>query len=67
MSDNNSRSRRRGVKASDIPPEKLEQLLKEGYSISPRSGRLRKRIKGKSHDSEITKKKIEKNIFLINC
>jgi hypothetical protein len=49
-----------GKNSNDIPAEKLEELLKKGYSISPNSGRLRKRIKQKKKPEKLSKKKLNK-------
>ncbi len=49
-----------GMYAKDLAPEKLERLLKEGYTISPNSGRLRKRITSKRKRSPLSKRKVKK-------
>ena len=51
-----------GKFVKDIPDEKLEELLQEGYSISPRTGRLRKKIKKRKKSGKIDKKKLNKRI-----
>jgi hypothetical protein len=55
---NNHRSP--GLYPEDLPPEKLEQLLREGYTISPNSGRLRKRISSSKKTSFYSKRKVKK-------
>ena len=55
-----STHRSSGLYPEDLPPEKLEQLLREGYTISPNSGRLRKRISSKKKHSFISKRKAKK-------
>ena len=49
-----------GMLAKDLPPDKMERLLREGYSISPNSGRLRKRIRSKRARSPFSKRKAKK-------
>ena len=44
----------------DLPPERLEQLLREGYTISPNSGRLRKKIGRKKSSGILSKRKAKK-------
>jgi len=44
----------------DLPPDKLERLLREGYTISPNSGRLRKKISSKKKPSTFSKRKVKK-------
>ena len=44
----------------DLPPEKLEKLLREGYTISPNSGRLRKRIGSRRKSGFFSKRKAKK-------
>jgi hypothetical protein len=51
-----------GKLAVEIPTETLEKLLKEGYSVSPRSGRLRKKIRIKRKKAPFSKKKLNKLI-----
>lgn len=49
-----------GLYPEDLPPEKLEQLLREGYSISPNSGRLRKRFSTRQKSGFFSKHKTKK-------
>ena len=49
-----------GLYPKDLPPEKLERLLREGYTISPNSGRLRKKISTKKKSSFFSKRKVKK-------
>ena len=51
-----------GKVAKDIPTEKIEELLKKGFSISPRSGRLRKKVKVVKEKKSFTKKKLRKSV-----
>ena len=53
-------NRRAGIYPEDLPPEKLEQLLREGYTISPNSGRLRKKLSRKKSSSIVSKRKVRK-------
>ena len=55
-----STSRSPGLYPEDLPPEKLERLLREGYTISPNSGRLRKKISKKKKSSLFSKRKTKK-------
>jgi hypothetical protein len=52
--------RQPGLYPEDLPPEKLEELLREGYTISPNSGRLRKKISGRKKSSFFSKRKVKK-------
>ena len=49
-----------GLYPEDLPPEKLERLLREGYTISPNSGRLRKKISTKKKSSFFSTRKVKK-------
>jgi hypothetical protein len=51
-----------GKFAKDLPREVLEELLKKGYSVSPESGRIRKRIKKKKKKDGFTKRKLNKAV-----
>jgi hypothetical protein len=51
-----------GKQATDIPTEKLEELLKKGYSVSPESGRIRKRLKKKKKKEAFSKRKLNKTV-----
>jgi hypothetical protein len=55
-----SSNRNSGMYPEDLPPEKLERLLREGYTISPNSGRLRKKISGKKRSSLFSKRSAKK-------
>ena len=55
-----SNRRQPGLYPEDLPPEKLEQLLREGYTVSPNSGRLRKKIISKKKSSFFSKRKAKK-------
>jgi len=44
----------------DMSPEKLESLLRQGYTISPNSGRLRKKIGKKKRSGIFSKRKATK-------
>jgi len=55
-----SNHRQPGLYPEDLPPEKLEQLLREGYTVSPNSGRLRKKISSKKKPSFFSKRKAKK-------
>lgn len=55
-----STHRHSGLYPEDLPPEKLEQLLREGYTISPNSGRLRKKISSKKKPGFFSKRKARK-------
>lgn len=55
-----STHRSSGIYPEDLPPEKLEQLLRDGYTISPNSGRLRKKISTKKKSSFFSKRKVKK-------
>ena len=52
--------RQPGLYPEDLPPEKLEQLLREGYTVSPNSGRLRKKISTRKKHSFFSKRKAKK-------
>jgi len=52
--------RQPGLYPEDLPPEKLEQLLREGYTVSPNSGRLRKKISSRKKPSIFSKRKARK-------
>jgi hypothetical protein len=52
--------RQPGLYPEDLPPEKLEELLREGYTVSPNSGRLRKKISTRKKPSFISKRKTKK-------
>jgi len=47
-----------GKLAKDIPQEKLDELFKKGYSVSPHSGRLRKKIKKSKTKKPFSKNKL---------
>ena len=49
-----------GKLASDIPADKLEELIRRGYSVSPQSGRLRKRVRKEKEKKKFSKKKLNK-------
>ena len=49
-----------GIYPEDLSPERLEQLLREGYTISPNSGRLRKRIGTRKKSGFFSKRKVKK-------
>ena len=49
-----------GMYPEDLPPEKLERLLREGYTISPNSGRLRKKISTKKKSKFFSAHKTKK-------
>ncbi len=49
-----------GIYPEDIPPEKLERLLSEGYSISPNSGRLRKKYSTRKKSGFFSKRRTKK-------
>jgi hypothetical protein len=52
-----------GKRANEIAPEKLAELLRKGYSISPNSGRLREKIKQREKKKEkFSKKKANKMV-----
>ena len=55
-----STRRSQGIYPEDLPPEKLEKLLSEGYTISPNSGRLRKRISVRKKPGLFSKRKAKK-------
>jgi hypothetical protein len=55
-----SSHRQPGLYPEDLPPEKLEQLLREGYTVSPNSGRLRKKISTRKKSSFFSKRKAKK-------
>ena len=57
-----SNQRYLGKQAKDIPPEKLEELLRKGFSVSAESGRLRKRIKNKKKKDPFSKRKLNKAV-----
>ena len=52
--------RQHGLYPEDLPPEKLEQLLREGYTVSPNSGRLRKKISSRKKHTFFSKRKVKK-------
>jgi hypothetical protein len=52
-----------GKLANEIEPEKLAELLKKGYSVSPRSGRIRERFRKKEKKKEkFNNKKLNKTV-----
>jgi hypothetical protein len=55
-----STHRHSGLYPEDIPPEKLERLLREGYTVSPNSGRLRKKVSSKKKAGLFSKRKARK-------
>jgi hypothetical protein len=55
-----SSPRQPGIYPEDLSPEKLEQLLREGYTVSPNSGRLRKKITTKKKTGFFSKRKVKK-------
>src|SRR5690349_13846728 len=55
-----SSHRRPGMYPEDFPPEKLEELLREGYTISPNSGRLRKKIISRKKSNFFSRRKVKK-------
>src|SRR6187399_40085 len=55
-----SSHRQPGLYPEDLPPEKLEQLLREGYTVSPNSGRLRKKISTRKKPGFFSKRKVKK-------
>jgi hypothetical protein len=55
-----SSSRQPGLYPEDLPPEKLEQLLREGYTVSPNSGRLRKKISSRKKPGFFSRRKAKK-------
>ena len=55
-----SSHRQPGLYPEDLPPEKLEQLLREGYTVSPNSGRLRKKISTRKKSNFFSKRKVKK-------
>lgn len=55
-----SSNRQPGLYPEDLPPEKLEQLLREGYTISPNSGRLRKKISTRKKSSFLSQRRVKK-------
>ena len=46
-----------GVLAKDIPEEIVLRLLEEGYSVSPKSGRIRRRFRRKESKPKFYKRK----------
>ena len=55
-----SAHRSRGMYPEDLPPDKLERLLREGYTISPNSGRLRKKLGVRKKSGYFSKRKVRK-------
>ncbi len=55
-----SSQRSSGLYPEDLSPEKLERLLREGYTISPNSGRLRKKISTKKKSKFFSTHKTKK-------
>lgn len=55
-----SNQQKPGLYPEDLPPEKLERLLREGYSISPNSGRLRKKYSTRKKSGFFSKRKTTK-------
>ncbi|MEO8086734.1 MAG: hypothetical protein ABI763_07940 [Bacteroidota bacterium] len=53
-------TRRSGLYPEDLEPEKLEQLLRDGYTISPNSGRLRKKLGRKKSSGMFSKHRAKK-------
>jgi hypothetical protein len=52
--------RQPGLYPEDLPPEKLEQLLRDGYTVSPNSGRLRKKVTSRKKNNLFSKRKAKK-------
>jgi hypothetical protein len=52
-----------GKKANEIPPEKLAELLRKGYTVSSNSGRLREKYRIRERKKvKFSKKKFNKNV-----
>jgi hypothetical protein len=49
-----------GLYPEDLPPEKLERLLREGYTVSPNSGRLRKKFSSRRKSRWFSTRKAKK-------
>jgi len=49
-----------GSLAKDLPAETMQQLVEEGYSISPRSGRIRIRFRHKESSVFYKKKRVKR-------
>ena len=49
-----------GKLASEIPPDKLEELIRKGYSLSSQSGRLRKRVRERKEKKKFSRKRLNK-------
>ncbi len=55
-----SNQQKSGLYPEDLPPERLERLLREGYSISPNSGRLRKKYSTRKKSGYFSSRKTKK-------
>jgi len=54
-----------GVLAKDLPEGTVQGLLDAGYSVSPKSGRIRRRFRRKETKPKFYKrKKFKKNLYL---